>query len=146
MPDYSVNGKKIGASSITTVLPVSGLMVGLTEVTQDDEIDSEAAYGMGGSPIGYGDGQRKGTLSFTAHEDDAIRIRDEMSTIGGGDFYNLPPLPITIVKSEGNLVDPTVVLVRLNKRSLSFKSGDKFVYRKFEGFILSLKEGAVKVI
>ena len=63
-----VNGKAYGWGDVDIKLP--GLTPEVQEVSYDDENDVEEAYGRGGKPRGYGEGNYKASGKLTMLRDD----------------------------------------------------------------------------
>ena len=72
-----VNGKKYSWSDLTiSLIPLSPVLFSISEISWDEELESEAIYGKGNMPTGYGTGNWKGTgkLSLDKEEFDALTL------------------------------------------------------------------------
>ncbi len=87
----SVNGNKHDWESIEIQLP-SGLAVGVTEISYNDERSIEARYGKGGKPRGYGRKNYKASGNMTLDRDEFDRFREDL----GGSVFKGNPFPIIV--------------------------------------------------
>jgi len=97
----AINGNLYDWESIEVQLP-SGLAVGVTEISYNDERGIEARYGKGSIPRGYGRKNYKASGNMSLDKDEAERLR---SNLGGGFFTKSP---FTIIVSYANHDQPVI--------------------------------------
>lgn len=117
----SINGIQYDWESVEIQLP-SGIAIGLTEITYNDEQSIDPRYGKGSIPRGYGRGNYKAGGSMTMDLDEYERLKNEL----GGSVYQADPF--VIVVSYGNDDQPTVTDtlpdVKITKTDTSAKQGE----------------------
>jgi len=100
-------------------------IVGLDSLDYDHEIKVEVHYGKGQEPIGYGEGELKGSgkMSVLLEEYEKLVLS---SAAVGGDPLKLPPFPIVglLVKNNGKKLKEILPLVKLKKIGQKRKVGD----------------------
>lgn len=89
-----INGKRYAWEDITIRMP-HGVLLDVDSIEYNDSKESEAVYGKGAQPRGYGGGNysAKGKLSLLKEEHD--RLVDYAKKLGVG-LYRIPPFPISV--------------------------------------------------
>lgn len=98
-----INGNFYDWESVEIQLAATGVAVGITEISYNDERPIEARYGKGGVPRGYGRKNYSASGSMSLDKDEAERLRSAL----GGSFYNSIPFPVIV--SYANDDQDTVV-------------------------------------
>jgi hypothetical protein len=98
----AINGNYYDWESIEIQLQPSGVAIGITEISYDDERPVEARYGKGAIPRGFGRKNYKASGSMVLDKDEAENLRAGL----GGSFYNNNPFPIIV--SYANPDRPTI--------------------------------------
>ncbi len=116
-----INGNMYDWESIEIMLP-SGIAVGVTEISYNDERGIEPRYGKGSTPRGFGRKNYKATGSLTLDRDEDNRLR----AIMGGTVYNNVPFPIVVAYADSDQVPQVDVLpdCLITKRDTSAKQDD----------------------
>ena len=78
-----INGRYYDWESVTITGP-SGEVVGVSDINYSDEQGSEARYGKGSTPYGYGNKNYKASGNMTLSIDEGERLRESL----GGSFYS----------------------------------------------------------
>lgn len=86
-----INGNYYDWESVEILLP-SGIAVGVTEISYNDERDIEPRYGRGAVPRGYGRKNYKAEGSMVLDRDEAERFRAGQ----GGTYYGKTPFPVIV--------------------------------------------------
>lgn len=89
-----INGQVFDWESITVSLP-HGVLIGVKDISYDDERPVEPIYGKGSKPIGRGRGNYKAEGKLTVLREEFDKILDYARGKGVA-FYQLPPFPITV--------------------------------------------------
>lgn len=97
-----INGKMYDWESVEIKLP-SGTAVGVAEISYNDEKGTEARYGKGAVPRGYGRKNYKASGSMTLDRDEFEKLK----TAQGGNVYGNKPFPIVVSYGTGD--QPTVI-------------------------------------
>jgi hypothetical protein len=130
-----INGNYYDWESVEIQLP-SGVAVGITEISYQDERGIEPRYGKGATPRGFGRKNYKASGSMTLDKDEAARLR----AVLGGSVYARTPFPI--VAAYANQDQPTITDtlpdVMITKTDTSAKQEDDNVgAEKFDFVVLS---------
>ena len=130
-----INGNYYDWESVEIQLP-SGVAVGITEISYQDERGIEPRYGKGATPRGYGRKNYKASGSMTLDKDEAARLRGVL----GGSVYAQTPFPI--VAAYANQDQPTITDtlpdVMITKTDTSAKQEDDNAgAEKFDFVVLS---------
>lgn len=129
-----VNGKVYSWEDITINVP--GLdSIAITEISYDFEQEAELIYRTGGSPCGYGTGNKKNTVKLVVGREDYNTIL-VWAKKRGKRLSRLPLDKITISYANEDQDTVTDVLrkVILNKHGFSAKQGDKETTVSMDGF------------
>lgn len=129
-----VNGKVYSWEDIT--INVQGLEdIAITEITYDFEQEAELIYRSGGSPCGYGTGNKKNTVKISMGREDYNRVLAWCKK-KGKKLSRLPLDKITVsyANEDQDTVTDTLSKVILNKHSFSAKQGDKESTVSLDGF------------
>lgn len=86
----SINGNMYDWESVEIQLP-SGVAVGVTDISYNDERGIEARYGKGSIPRAYGRKNYKASGNMTLDRDEAERLRTNL-----GGYYTKTPFPVTV--------------------------------------------------
>lgn len=130
-----INGNYYDWESVEIQLP-SGVAVGITEISYQDERGIEARYGKGATPRGYGRKNYKASGSMSLDKDEAARLRAAL----GGSVYAKEPFPIVAAYANHDQPTLTDVLpdVMITKTDTSSKQDDDNAgAEKFDFVVLS---------
>lgn len=119
-----VNGKAYDWGDVDIKLP--GLALEVQEISYDDELEKEVAYGKGSRPRGYGCGNYKASGKMTVLRDDYDAILDYCKQ-QGVPFFDLEfPKIIVSYANDGDRTRQDVInRVSFSKRSNKASQGDK---------------------
>lgn len=116
-----INGIKYDWESLNVAMD-HGVLVGIQSINYEDEHETEAIYGKGSTPIGYGRGNRKGSGKLTIEREEYELLQAN----AGGSIYKMKPFPIIL--NYANEGKPTIVDTLeqciFTKRSNSHEQGD----------------------
>ncbi|MBF0454950.1 MAG: hypothetical protein HQL72_09090 [Magnetococcales bacterium] len=131
----TINGRLYDWGSVEIQLP-SGIAVGATEISYNDEMGREARYGKGRTPRGFGTKNYKAGGSMTLDKDEAQRLREGL----GGKVYGDTPFDIVVSYApEGKpVITDTLPQVLITKSDTSAKQDeDNTGVEKFDFTIFS---------
>lgn len=117
----TINGNHYDWQSVEIALP-NGVVVGITEVSYNDERGIEPRYGKGGIPRGYGRKNYKASGSMALDKDEAERLREGL----GGSFYANTPFPVIVAyaNNDQKKVIDTLPDCMITKADTSAKQDD----------------------
>lgn len=103
-----INGVAYDWESVTVNMP-HGVLVGIQDISYEDELETEAVYGKGSMPLGHGQGNYKasGKLTLLQEEFENILAYCRQANIA---LYRLPPIPITVSYAKNGGQTTTRVL------------------------------------
>lgn len=124
-----INGKQFDWGDITiSLLPLTPVIFTAKTISWDEELEAEAIYGKGRTPVGYGKGNWKasGKMEMLKSEFEALAL------IAPNGILNLDPRNTSINVLYSNSLDGTIPLtsntltgIRFTKVSDSASQGDK---------------------
>ena len=119
-----VNGKAYDWGDVDVKIP--GMTLIVQEISYDDELEKEAAYGKGPKPRGYGTGNYKASGKLSMLKDDYDELI-EYCKANGIAFYRLEiPKIIVSYANEGQAtVSDVLNKVSFSKASHKAAQGDK---------------------
>lgn len=122
-----INGINYSSANVSVIIPVLGLVIGITEINYGKETSIEDNYSLGQDPVSRGYGQNKYSGDLSLYKDIWNKIID-VSPLR--DPAALPPFDI-VVTYGGNGVafrKETLRAVSFKSNPMAVKSGDtKFV-------------------
>ena len=119
-----VNGKTYDWADVDIKLP--GLNMELQEISYDDELEKELAYGKGQNPRGYGEGNYKAEGKVSMLRDDYDALLDYCKSKKVALFKLLVPKIIVSYANDGGRTRSDVLnKVTFTKRSNKAAQGDK---------------------
>jgi hypothetical protein len=121
-----VNGKTYDWADVDIKLP--GLSIEFQEISYDDELEKELAYGKGQKPRGYGEGNYKAEGKVTLLRDDYDTLLDYCKSKGVTLFKLVIPKIVVSYANEGDRTRSDVLnTVTFTKRSNKAAQGDKSI-------------------
>jgi len=121
-----VNGKTYDWADVDIKLP--GLSIEFQEISYDDELEKELAYGKGQKPRGYGEGNYKAEGKVTLLRDDYDTLLDYCKSKGVPLFELVIPKIVVSYANEGDRTRSDVLnTVTFTKRSNKAAQGDKSI-------------------
>lgn len=121
-----VNGKAYDWADVDIKLP--GLTLEFQEISYDDELEKELAYGKGQKPRGYGEGNYKAEGKVSLLRDDYDALLDYCKSKGTPLFKLVIPKIVVSYANEGDRTRSDVLsTVTFTKRSNKAAQGDKSV-------------------
>lgn len=121
-----VNGKAYDWSDVDIKLP--GLSLELQEISYDDELEKELAYGKGQKPRGYGEGNYKAEGKVSLLRDDYDALLDYCRSKGIPLFKLVIPKIVVSYANQGDRTRSDVLNnVTFSKRSNKAAQGDKSI-------------------
>jgi hypothetical protein len=117
-----INGRKYDWESVEIMAP-NGLMIGVTEISYNDERGIEPRYGKGAVPRGYGRKNYKASGSMSLDKDEAQKLRLAL----GGTVFGDTPFPIVVKYGGGSGLSTTVDILPdclITKQDTSAKQDD----------------------
>lgn len=121
-----VNGKTYDWADVDIKLP--GLSIEFQEISYDDELEKELAYGKGQKPRGYGEGNYKAEGKVTLLRDDYDALLDYCKSKGVPLFKLVIPKIVVSYANEGDRTRSDVLnTVTFTKRSNKAAQGDKSI-------------------
>ncbi|GAB6158279.1 hypothetical protein JCM39194_14790 [Desulfotomaculum varum] len=121
-----VNGKTYDWADVDVKLP--GLSIEFQEISYDDELEKELAYGKGQKPRGYGEGNYKAEGKVTLLRDDYDTLLDYCKSKGVPLFKLVIPKIVVSYANEGDRTRSDVLnTVTFTKRSNKAAQGDKSI-------------------
>lgn len=117
-----INGRKYDWASISIKAP-SGDVIGISEISYNDECGASPRYGRGQNPIGYGVGNYKGEGSMSLDRDEYELLRQAV----GGKVLAADPFNIVVAYENEDmaLVTDTLPDVKITKQDTGGKQGDE---------------------
>ncbi len=119
-----VNGKCYDWGDVDVKIP--GMPFEPQEISYDDELEKEEAYGYGHKPRGYGRGNYKASGKVSLLRDDYQALLDYCKA-QGVKFYEmeLPSVVVSYADSDGQIKQDELKKVHFTKRSHKAAQGDK---------------------
>jgi len=119
-----VNGKCYDWGDVDVKIP--GMPFEPQEISYDDELEKEEAYGYGHKPRGYGRGNYKASGKVSLLRDDYQAVLDYCKA-QGVKFYEmeLPSVVVSYADSDGQIKQDELKKVHFTKRSHKAAQGDK---------------------
>ncbi len=116
-----INGNYFDWESVDIQLP-SGIAIGASEISYNDERPIEARYGKGAVPRGYGRKNYKASGNMSMDRDEYERLKKEL----GGSVYKGKSFPIIVsyANDDQEAVVDTMPDVKITKVDTSGKSDD----------------------
>lgn len=119
-----VNGKSYDWGDVNLQLP--GVVLEAQEISYDDELEKEVAYGRGSKPRGYGRGNYKASGKLTLLRDDYDALLDYCKQQCVAFFALEFPAIIVSYANEGDRTRQDILnRVSISKRSNKAAQGDK---------------------
>ena len=119
-----VNGKAYDWADVNLQLP--GVTIEPQEISYDDELEKELAYGLGSKPRGFGRGNYKASGKLSLLRDDYDTLLDYCRQQGKSFFGLEFPKVIVSYANEGDRTRQDVLnRVSFSKRSNKAAQGDK---------------------
>lgn len=120
-----INGKVFDWEDVSIGLP-HGVAVGIKDISYDDELEVEQAYGKGNKAMGYGTGNYKSSGKMTLFREEYDKLLEYAKSTGKA-FYRVPPFPVTVsYANDGQPVSTDVLRgCKINKRSWKNAQGNK---------------------
>lgn len=119
-----VNGKAYDWADVNLYLP--GVVIEPQEISYDDELEKELAYGLGSKPRGYGRGNYKASGKLSLLRDDYDDLLDYCRAQGESFFALEFPKIVVSYANEGDRIRQDVLnRVSFTKRSNKVAQGDK---------------------
>ena len=138
MADKAINGLLYSWSDIRVNL-LGRSLVGITAIDYGDSQDTKPVYGRGKKPIGRVSGNYKAEASITLEMSELEALN--LSLIGGGTIFDIPPFPIVVVyvNAEQLLITHVLKGCTFMKQDRSSKSGeDKAIEVKLPLFVTEI--------
>lgn len=119
-----VNGKAYDWGDVDLKIP--NLTVEVQEISYDDELEKELAYGKGQTPRGYGEGNYKASAKMTLLRDDYDEIVEYCKN-KGVPFYKLqiPKIVVSYANAGSKTISDVLNKVSFSKGSHKAAQGDK---------------------
>lgn len=119
-----VNGRAYDWGDVNLQLP--GVVIEVQEISYDDELEKELAYGLGSRPRGYGRGNYKASGKLTLLRDDYDALLDYCKQQGTAFFALEFDKVIVSYANDGDRTRQDVLnRVSISKRSNKAAQGDK---------------------
>lgn len=137
-----VNGKVYDWSSVT--ISTSGMEnIEPTEISYDDEQESEAVYGKGGKIRGYGTGNQKNSVKLSMLREDFNEMCRVIKSKGYKNFYKyaIPKITVSYADEGASTCTDTMTEVVFSKRSFKAAQGDKSMKVDLDGMAM----GGIKI-
>lgn len=137
-----VNGKVYDWSSVT--ISTSGMEnIEPTEISYDDEQESEAVYGKGGKIRGYGTGNQKNSVKLSMLREDFNEMCRVIKSKGYKNFYKyvIPKITVSYADEGASTCTDTMTKVVFSKRSFKAAQGDKSMKVDLDGMAM----GGIKI-
>ncbi len=134
-----VNGKAYDWADVNLYLP--GVAIEPQEISYDDELEKELAYGLGSKPRGYGRGNYKASGKLSLLRDDYDALLDYCKQTGTPFFKLEFPKIVVSYANEGERTRQDVLnRVSFSKRSNKAAQGDKNLKVELDLMIAGLIE------
>ncbi|WP_018750709.1 hypothetical protein [Paenibacillus sanguinis] len=119
-----INGKVYDWSDVTVAVP--GLNLELQEISYNDELEKEVAYGRGQRPRGYGEGNYKSEGKMSLLRDDFDDLIDYCKS-QGVPLYKLviPKIVVSYANDGGRTRTDVLNTVTITKADQKNAQGDK---------------------
>lgn len=134
-----VNGKVYDWSSVT--ITASGMEnMEPTEISYDDEQELEFIYGKGGSPRGYGTGNKKNSVKINLLREDFNEMCRVIKAQGYRNFYSytIPKIVVSYADEGASTCTDVLTNVKFSKRSFKAAQGDKSMSVSLDGQAMSI--------
>lgn len=135
-----VNGKVYDWSSVT--ISASGMEnMEPTEISYDDEQETEFIYGKGGNPRGYGTGNKKNSVKLTLLREDFNEMCRVIKSKGYRYFYSyvVPKIVVSYADEGADTCTDVLTKVKFTKRSFKAAQGDKSLSVSLDGQAMKIK-------
>lgn len=132
-----INGKKYSWEDITITFP-HGVMVDVSEIEYSDKKETEAQYGKGATPTGYGEGNYSAEGKAKMKREEFELLKASLVKLGAKSIYKHKPFPITVgyANDDQPTVTDTLKACKITAMSNGPKQGDKSVDVEIELLIL----------
>lgn len=121
-----INGKAYDWGDVSLKLP--GLDLVVQEISYDDELETEEAYGYGSMPRGYGNGNYKASGKLSLLRDDYDALLDYCKSQNIPFFRLVAPSIVVGYADEGSRTRiDELKKVKFTKRSTKAAQGDKSI-------------------
>lgn len=119
-----VNGKAYDWGDVDIKLP--NLSIQVQEISYDDELEKELAYGKGQKPRGYGEGNYKASAKLSLLRDDYDELIDYCKKQKVGLYkLQIPKIIVSYANAGGKTISDVINKVSFNKTSHKASQGDK---------------------
>ncbi|TEB09141.1 hypothetical protein [Pelotomaculum propionicicum] len=120
-----INGKMFDWEDVSIGLP-HGVALLIKDISYDDELEVDPAYGKGNKAVGYGTGNYKASGKMSILREEYDKFIDYAKSTGKA-LYRLPPFPITCsYANDGEPVSTDVLRgCKISKRSWKAAQGSK---------------------
>lgn len=119
-----INGKAYDWGDVDIKLP--GLSIQIQEISYDDELEKELAYGKGQKPRGYGEGNYKASGKISLLRDDYDELINYCKKQNVGLYkLQIPKIIVSYANSGGRTISDVLNKVSLSKGSHKAAQGDK---------------------
>ncbi|MDF7813608.1 hypothetical protein [Hymenobacter sp. YC55] len=117
-----INGVAYSWADINVQL-LGKTLIGISEITYEDEQEMVDNYGAGNNPSSRGYGQNKPTASMKVEAKELERLVD---AVPSGRIQDIPPFPIVVsfVNSVNRVVTHKLMNAQFKKNSRNSKAGD----------------------
>lgn len=137
-----VNGKVYDWSSVT--ISTSGMdSIEPTEISYDDECESEPIYGKGGNIRGYGTGNKKNSVKLSMLREDFNEMCRVIKRQGYSNFYDyvIPKIVVSYADEGASTCTDVLSKIVISKRSFKAAQGDKSMKVDLDGMAM----GGIKI-
>ena len=137
-----INGKVYDWSSVT--ITASGMEnMEPTEISYDDEQESEPIYGKGGKIRGYGTGNQKNSVKLSLLREDFNEMCRVIQSKGYKNFYKyvIPKIVVNYADEGAAICTDVLTKIVLSKRSFKAAQGDKSMKVDLDGIAM----GGIKI-
>lgn len=129
-------GKMAGWNSVTLNL-FGRDVVGITELSYDDDVEHEKVKGAGGMPIGYADGNYEANVSMTLHMEEVEAILKNIPP--GMRISDAAPVPVIVQYAYQDRIQTDIIsFFKITGLGREVKQGDKVVGQKVKCFCISI--------
>ena len=119
-----INGKAYDWADISIEFPDFHMQ--LQEISYDDELEKELAYGFGSAPRGYGTGNYKASAKISVLRDDFDTLIDYCKSKGISLYLLvIPKIVVSYANAGSKTITDVINKVTITKTSHKGASGDK---------------------
>lgn len=119
-----VNGKAYDWGDVDIKLP--NLSIQVQEISYDDELEKELAYGKGQKPRGYGEGNYKASAKISLLRDDYDELIKYCKKQGVGLYkLQIPKIIVSYANDGGKTISDVINKASFSKASHKASQGDK---------------------